>query len=348
MRVLVTGHNGYLGSVMVDVLQSHGHEIIGLDTFFFGDCGDGKIDDTPAIRKDLRDLVVSDLTGVEAVIHLAALCNDPLGDLNPAWTFDINHDASRRFAALAKEAGVSRFLYSSSCSLYGDAGEGFVNEEAPMRPLTPYAVSKVRAEADISELADENFSPVFMRNATAYGMSARLRADIVLNNLVCWAYTTGKIHISSDGTPWRPLVHVRDIARAFAAVLTAPRETIHNQAFNVGAKGENYQIRDLAEIVRETVPGCTVEYAAGGGPDPRNYRVSFDKLARAFPELKFEWNARKGAAELYDAVRAAGLTVADFQGRRFIRLRQLTHLLDLNLLDGTLRWQARQEQRANE
>lgn len=348
MRVLVTGHNGYLGSVMVDVLQSHGHEIIGLDTFFFGDCGDGKIDDTPAIRKDLRDLVVSDLTGVEAVIHLAALCNDPLGDLNPAWTFDINHDASRRFAALAKEAGVSRFLYSSSCSLYGDAGEGFVNEEAPMRPLTPYAVSKVRAEADISELADENFSPVFMRNATAYGMSARLRADIVLNNLVCWAYTTGKIHISSDGTPWRPLVHVRDIARAFAAALTAPREIIHNQAFNVGANGENYQIRDLAEIVRETVPGCTVEYAAGGGPDPRNYRVSFDKLARAFPELKFEWNARKGAAELYDAVRAAGLTVADFQGRRFIRLRQLTHLLDLNLLDGTLRWQARQEQRANE
>lgn len=348
MRVLVTGHNGYLGSVMVDVLQSHGHEIIGLDTFFFGDCGDGKIDDTPAIRKDLRDLVVSDLTGVEAVIHLAALCNDPLGDLNPAWTFDINHDASRRFAALAKEAGVSRFLYSSSCSLYGDAGEGFVDEEAPMRPLTPYAVSKVRAEADISELADENFSPVFMRNATAYGMSARLRADIVLNNLVCWAYTTGKIHISSDGTPWRPLVHVRDIARAFAAALTAPREIIHNQAFNVGANGENYQIRDLAEIVRETVPGCTVEYAAGGGPDPRNYRVSFDKLARAFPELKFEWNARKGAAELYDAVRAAGLTVADFQGRRFIRLRQLTHLLDLNLLDGTLRWQARQEQRANE
>ena len=348
MRVLVTGHNGYLGSVMVDVLQSHGHEIIGLDTFFFGDCGDGKIDDTPAIRKDLRDLVVSDLTGVEAVIHLAALCNDPLGDLNPAWTFDINHDASRRFAALAKEAGVSRFLYSSSCSLYGDAGEGFVDEEAPMRPLTPYAVSKVRAEADISELADENFSPVFMRNATAYGMSARLRADIVLNNLVCWAYTTGKIHISSDGTPWRPLVHVRDIARAFAAALTAPREIIHNQAFNVGANGENYQIRDLAEIVRETVPGCTVEYAAGGGPDPRNYRVSFDKLARAFPELKFEWNARKGAAELYDAVRAASLTVADFQGRRFIRLRQLTHLLDLNLLDGTLRWQARQEQRANE
>jgi nucleoside-diphosphate-sugar epimerase len=340
MRVLVTGHNGYLGSVMVEVLRSHGHEVVGLDTFFFGDCGDGKIDDTPAIRKDLRDLEVSDLAGVDAVIHLAALCNDPLGDLNPDWTFDINHDASLRLAALAKEAGVSRFLYSSSCSLYGDAGEGFVDEEAPMRPLTPYAVSKVRAEADISELADENFSPVFMRNATAYGMSPRLRADIVLNNLVCWAYTTGKIHISSDGTPWRPLVHVRDIALVFVAALTAPREIIHNQAFNVGANGENYQIRDLADIVRETVPGCTVEYAADGGPDPRNYRVSFDKLAHAFPDLKLEWNARKGAVELYDAVRAAGLTVDDFQGRRFIRLRQLTHLLDQNLLDGTLRWQA--------
>lgn len=340
MRVLVTGHNGYLGSVMVDELQSRGHEVVGLDTFFFGDCGDGKMDDTPAIKKDLRDLVVEDLTGADAVIHLAALCNDPLGDLNPAWTYDINHDASLRLAALAKDAGVNRFLYSSSCSLYGDAGEGFVDEEAPMRPLTPYAVSKVRAEADISQLADENFSPVFMRNATAYGMSARLRADIVLNNLVCWAYTTGKIHISSDGTPWRPLVHVRDIARTFAAALTAPRDTIHNQAFNVGANGENYQIRDLADIVRETVPGCTVDYAAGGGPDPRNYRVSFDKLARAFPDLNFEWNARKGTAELYDAVRAAGLTVDDFQGRKFIRLKQLTHLLDANLLDGTLRWQA--------
>lgn len=340
MRVLVTGHNGYLGSVMVDELQSRAHEVVGLDTFFFGDCGDGKMDDTPAIKKDLRDLVVEDLTGADAVIHLAALCNDPLGDLNPAWTYDINHDASLRLAALAKDAGVNRFLYSSSCSLYGDAGEGFVDEEAPMRPLTPYAVSKVRAEADISQLADENFSPVFMRNATAYGMSARLRADIVLNNLVCWAYTTGKIHISSDGTPWRPLVHVRDIARTFAAALTAPRDTIHNQAFNVGANGENYQIRDLADIVRETVPGCTVDYAAGGGPDPRNYRVSFDKLARAFPDLNFEWNARKGTAELYDAVRAAGLTVDDFQGRKFIRLKQLTHLLDANLLDGTLRWQA--------
>lgn len=342
MRVLVTGHNGYIGSVMLDVLRSDGHEVVGLDTYFFADCGDGTIDDTPAIRKDLRDLTVSDLTGVEAVVHLAALCNDPLGDLNPEWTLDINHDGSRRFAELAKEADVSRFLYSSSCSLYGNAGEEMVDEEAPFRPLTPYAISKVRAEADISKLADANFSPVFMRNATAYGLSSRMRADVVLNNLVCWAHTTGKIRIMSDGTPWRPLIHVRDIARAFAAALRAPREVIHNQAFNVGANEENYQVRDLAEIVRETVPGCTVEYAAEGGPDPRSYRVSFDKLARSFPDLRLEWNARSGAREVYEAVRGAGLTLTDFQGRKFIRLSQLKHLLDRDLLDGTLRWRAEQ------
>ena len=347
MRVLVTGHNGYIGSVMVGVLRSHGHEVVGLDTHFFGDCGDGKIDDTPSIRKDLRDLTVSDLADVEAVVHLAALCNDPLGDLNPDWTFDINHDGSRHLAELSKRAGVTRFLYSSSCSLYGNAGEEMVDEEASFRPLTPYAISKVRAEADLSKLADDDFSPVFMRNATAYGMSSRLRADVVLNNLVCWAYTTGKIRIMSDGTPWRPIVHVRDIAQAFALALTAPRETIHNQAFNVGANEENYQVRDLAEIVRETVPGCDVEYAAEGGPDPRSYRVSFDKLARAFPDFKLAWNARSGAKEVYEAVRAAGLTLADFQGRKFIRLTQLRHLLDLNLLDGTLRWRGEAEQSAH-
>jgi nucleoside-diphosphate-sugar epimerase len=222
-----------------------------------------------------------------------------------------------------------------------------VDEAAPFRPLTPYAISKVRAEADLSKLADDDFSPVFMRNATAYGMSSRLRADVVLNNLVCWAHTTGKIRIMSDGTPWRPLIHVRDISRAFAVALKAPREVIHNQAFNVGANEENYQVRDLAEIVRETVSGCTVEYAVEGGPDPRSYRVSFDKLARAFPDFKHEWNARSGAKEVYEAVRAAGLTLADFQGRKFIRLTQLRHLLDLNLLDDTLRWRGQAGQPAH-
>lgn len=339
MRVLVTGHNGYIGCVMVEVLRAAGHSVVGLDTDYFADGGNGKNDsETPAIRKDIRDLTAADLSGVEAVVHLAALCNDPLGDLNPDWTVDINHHGSRRLAALAKEAGATRFLYASSCSMYGKAGEEMVDESAPLRPLTPYAVSKVRAEEEISQLADQNFSPVFMRNATAYGVSPRMRADVVLNNLVCWAHTTGKIRVMSDGTPWRPIVHIRDIARAFAAALAAPRHVVHNEAFNVGANEENYQVRELAEIVRETVSGCVVEYARDGGPDPRSYRVSFDKFRRAFPDFTFEWNARRGAREVYDTVREAKLTLDDFQGRRYIRLNQLKHLLDSDLLDDTLRW----------
>ena len=341
MRVLVTGHNGYIGCVMVEVLRAAGHSIVGLDTDYFAECGNGQNDpEIPAIRKDIRDLTATDLSGIEAVVHLAALCNDPLGDLNPDWTLDINHHASRRLAALAKEAGVTRFLYASSCSMYGKAGEEIVDERAPLRPLTPYAISKVRAEEEIAKLADQDFSPVFMRNATAYGASSRMRADVVLNNLVCWAHTTGKIRVMSDGTPWRPIVHIRDIARAFAAALAAPPDVVHNEAFNVGANEENYQIRELAEIVRETVPGCVVEYAPGGGPDPRSYRVSFDKFRRAFPDFEPEWNARRGAREVYDAIREAKLTLEDFQGGRYIRLNQLKHLLDADLLDHTLRWRA--------
>jgi len=338
MRVLVTGHNGYIGCVMTQVLQSAGHEVSGLDTFYFADCGDGESDRIQSMRKDVRDVVASDLEGLDAVVHLAALCNDPLGDLNPDWTYDINHAASLRLAELSKASGVRRFLYASSCSMYGKAGEELVDEDAPLRPLTPYAISKVRAEEDLSKMADANFSPVFLRNATAYGMSPRLRADVVLNNLVCWAHTTGKIRIMSDGTPWRPIVHIADIARAFAAAMVAPRNLVHNQAFNVGANEENYQVRELAEIVRAIVPGCEVEYAAGGGPDPRSYRVSFDKLRRVFPELKPAWNARLGAEEVYHGIRQAGITRSDFQGRRFIRLAQLKHLLDSDLLDSTLHW----------
>lgn len=339
MRVLVTGHNGYLGSVMVPVLRAAGHEVLGLDTLFFEDCGLGDdVDRGPSIRKDIRDVEISDLNGLDAVVHLAALCNDPLGDLNPDWTFDINHHASVRLARLAREAGVRRFLYASSCSMYGAAGNSILAEDAPLRPLTPYAVSKVRTEEDVSKLADRDFSPVFMRNATAYGLSPRLRADVVLNNLVCWAHTTGRIRIMSDGTPWRPIVHVQDIARAFAAALVTSRVDVHNQAFNVGSNEENYQVTELAEIVRATVPGCTVEYAADGGPDPRSYRVDFTKLARTLPDFRLQWNASFGAKELYSALQDAGFTFENFQGRKYIRLTQFKHLLAEGLLDGTLRW----------
>jgi nucleoside-diphosphate-sugar epimerase len=338
MRVLVTGHDGYIGSVMLDVLQAAGHEVFGLDTYYFADCGDGKPKTIPALRKDLRDLQTSDLRDVDAIVHLAALCNDPLGDLNPEWTYDINHSASCRLALLAKEAGVARYIYASSCSMYGKTDDNMITEDAALQPLTPYAVSKVRTEEDVSKMADADFSPVFMRNATAYGWSPRLRADVVLNNLICWAHTTGKVRIMSDGSPWRPIVHIEDISRAVAAALVAPRESIHNQAINVGVNDENYQVRDLAEIVRETVPGCEVEYAANGGPDPRSYRVSFDKLTRLLPDFSPAWDARRGAKELYDGVRRIGLTLEDFQGRRFTRLPQFKHLLDTGLLDNTLRW----------
>lgn len=345
MRVLVTGHNGYIGSVMVPELLASGHEVIGLDTFFFEDCTLGNDQDgVPAIRKDIRDVQVADLQGVDAIIHLAALCNDPLGDLHPGWTHEINHRASIQLALLARDAGVRRFLYASSCSMYGAAGsDDLLNEEAPLRPLTAYATSKVRTEEDLTTLADPSFSPVFMRNATAYGLSPRLRADVVLNNLVCWAHTTGLIRIMSDGTPWRPIVHVQDIARAFATVLAAPRETIHNQAFNVGVTAENYQVRELAEIVKGTVAGCTLEYAADAGPDPRSYRVDFGKLVRTFPAFKPRWNASFGAKDLYAALQEADVTLEEFQGRKYIRLAQIRHLLGSDQLDGTLRWVRRRQ-----
>jgi nucleoside-diphosphate-sugar epimerase len=340
MRVLVTGHNGYIGSVMVPELLSAGHEVIGLDTFFFEDCTLGHDGDIiPAIRRDIRDVQVADLRGLDAIVHLAALCNDPLGDLHTEWTYEINHRASIQLALLAREAGVGRFLYASSCSMYGAAGsDDMLTEEAPLRPLTAYATSKVRTEEDLTALADGSFSPVYMRNATAYGLSPRLRADVVLNNLVCWAHTTGRIRIMSDGTPWRPVVHVQDIARAFATALVAPREVIHNQAFNVGATAENYQVRELAEIVRGTVAGCTIEYAADAGPDPRSYRVDFSKLTRTFPDLKPRWNALFGAKDLYAALQEAEVTLADFQGRKYIRLSQIKHLLESDRLDSSLRW----------
>lgn len=325
---------------MVPVLQAAGHEVVGLDTHFFEECTFGEdCNRAPFIRKDVRDVTLADLQAFDAIVHLAALCNDPLGDLNPEWTYDINHAASVHLAKLAKKAGVRRFLYASSCSMYGAASEEeLLTEKAPLRPLTPYAVSKIRTERDIAKLTDANFSPVFMRNATAYGVSPRLRADVVLNNLVCWAFATGKVRILSDGTPWRPIVHVEDIANAFAAALAAPQEAIHNQAFNVGVNDENYQVRDLAGIVQETVPGCRVEYAGPGGPDPRNYRVDFSKLSQTLTDFKPRFNAQLGVQELYSAFQRVGMTPEDFQGRRYNRLAQLEHLLNAGRLDSTLRW----------
>jgi len=341
MRILLTGHKGYIGTVMVPMLLGAGHEVVGLDSDLFRQCTFAPgIHDIPERRLDLRDAQASHLEGFDAVIHLGALSNDPLSDLNPEITYDINHAASVRLAELAKTAGVSRFLYSSSCSSYGQAGDNFVDETAALKPITAYAISKVRVEQDVAKLADDRFSPTFLRNATAYGVSPRLRFDLVLNNLVAWAYTQGRVHIKSDGTPWRPIVHIEDIARAFLAVLEAPCEVTHNQALNVGQTKENYRIRELADIVKDVVPGSHIEYAENGGPDPRCYRVDFSKIRRLLPAFKPQWNARRGAEELYAAYQAGGLMIDDCEGPRFKRIDHLKYLVASNRVDATLRWRS--------
>jgi nucleoside-diphosphate-sugar epimerase len=341
MRTLVTGHKGYIGTVMVPMLLGAGHEVVGLDSDLFEQCTFSPgIHDVPEMRLDLRDVQTKHLAGFDAIVHLAALSNDPLSDLNPEITYDINHAASVRLARLAKDAGVRRFLYSSSCSSYGTAGDDLVDETAELHPITAYAISKVRVEQDVAKMADDSFSPTFLRNATAYGVSPRLRFDLVLNNLVAWAFTKGRVHIKSDGTPWRPIVHIEDISRAFLAVLGAPREVVHNQALNVGQTEENYRIRELADIVQDVVPGSRIEYAKDGGPDPRCYRVDFGRIHRVLPDFKPRWNARRGAEELYAAYRATGLVLEDCEGPRFKRIDHLKHLLATRRVDATLRWRA--------
>ena len=339
MRILVTGHKGYIGTVMVPMLLTENHELVGLDSDLFAQCTfDDSIVEIPEIKKDLRDVQVADLEGFEAIIHLAGISNDPIGNLNPDLTYEINHLASVRLAELAKKVGIPRFLFSSSCSTYGAAGDDMLTEEAEFNPVTPYGHSKVLVEQDVAKLADDNFSPTFLRNATAYGVSPRHRFDLVLNNLVAYALTTGQVYLKSDGTPWRPIVHIEDISQAFIAILNAPREIVHNQAFNVGINEENYRISELAEIVQETVPGCRIEYAVDAGPDKRTYRADFSKIARMLPEFKPQWNARRGAQQAYEAYQKVGLKLEDFEGPKFKRIDHIKNLLKTKRLDETLRW----------
>ncbi len=342
MRVLLTGHDGYIGAVLAPLLLSEGHEVVGLDTGYFGDClfGESPLP-LSVLNRDIRDVRPEDLAGFDAVVHLAAISNDPLGNLNPECTYDINHRASVRLAQLAKRAGVRRFLYSSSCSVYGASSQDDVlDEQASFAPVTPYAESKVWVERDVLKLADDEFSPTFMRNATVYGVSPRLRGDLVVNNLVGWAITTGKVMLKSDGTPWRPLVHVEDVCKAFAVALKAPRESVHAQAFNVGRQGENYRVRTVAELVHKAVPGSELSFAEGAGADPRCYRVDFSKIARVLPEFNPGWDVARGILQLRDAFRAVGITRDDLEGDRYLRIKTIQRLLEQGRIDSDLRWRA--------
>ena len=339
MRVLVTGHDGYIGQVLVPLFKEAGHTVTGLDSMLFEGCGFGDerqaADDV--LRLDVRDVTADHLAGCDAVVHLAAISNDPLGDLNPNCTYDINHLATVTLAKAAKTAGVGRFLYSSSCSLYGAHGDEFLTESASFHPVTPYGESKVRSEADLSSLADDDFSPTYLRNSTAYGVSPRLRGDLVVNNLTGFAFTTGQVFLKSDGTSWRPLVHIEDISRAFLALMEAPRDAVHDEAFNVGSTEENYRIRDVAEIVGGIVPGSTVTLSDEAFNDLRNYRVNCDKLAETIG-FQTKWTVPAGIEELYEAYKQIGLTLTDLEGNRFMRIKRVREHLEAGRLDADLRW----------
>jgi nucleoside-diphosphate-sugar epimerase len=340
MRILVTGHNGYIGTVLVPMLQSAGHDVAGLDSYLYEGCTFGPEPEEPAtvIRKDVRDVTREDLEGFDAILHLAALCNDPLGDLDPQITYDINLHAAVRLAELAKEAGVGRFILSSTCSVYGAGGQDWLYEDAQWAPVTPYGHSKAQSEPAIQALADDDFSPTLLRHATAYGLSSRLRGDLVVNNLAAYAYTTGEALIKSDGSPWRPLVHIEDISRAFTAVVSAPRENVHNEVFNVGRTSENYRVREVAELVEEVIPDCKIVFAEGGGPDTRNYRVNCDKLPSVVPEFQPVWTVKTGLEQLYEAFKANGLTLEDYLSARFMRIRHVQDHMAKGELGGDLRW----------
>ena len=339
MRVLVTGHAGYIGTVLVTMLLEQGYHVVGLDTGWFQRCTfTGVVPNIESIKKDVRDIQPQDVVGFDAIIHLAGLSNDPLGDYQPQLTQDINEKASIRLAKLAKTAGINRFLFASSCSNYGAGGVEFLTETAPFNPVTPYGVSKVRVEAALSQLADSAFSPTFLRASTAYGVSPRLRFDLVLNNLTAWAFTTGQVYLKSDGTPWRPVVHVEDVARAYLAVLQAPREQIHNEAFNVGTSTENYQMRELAEIVKAIVPGCRIAYAPDAGPDKRCYRVDCNKIARRLHDYKPQWTVLQGVEQLYAEYKKVGLTLEEFEGPKYMRIAHVKALIATGQLDQELRW----------
>jgi len=324
---------------MIPILLKEGFDVVGLDTDLYRYCtyGDDPIS-IPSINKDVRDVAPDDLRGFDAVVHLAALSNDPLGNINPALTYDINHLASVRIAEIARQVGVKRFLFASSCSMYGKAGDDILDETANFNPVTPYAKSKVYVERDVAPMASDSFSPVFLRNATAYGVSPRIRFDLVINNLVAWAHTTGKILMKSDGTPWRPLVHIEDITQAVVCALKADREVIHGLAVNVGSNDENYQMRDLAEMVRETVPNCAIETEDGAGPDERCYRANFDKIHRVFPNFKTKWTARMGVEQCYQSYLKHGLNSEEYEGVKYKRIAHIEQLIADGKLDTNLRW----------